>query len=310
LKQRNASRDVGDAVRPCSENGKQITISLMVKEAAIGIFDSGVGGLTVLQQVARLLPRERLLYLGDTARYPYGSKSPDVVTRYSCENADFLMERGVKMLVVACNTASSVALEILQQRYAVPVVGVITPGAQAAVQRSKNGRIGIIGTGTTIASGAYTHALRALNASVEVYTRACPLFVPLVEEGWVDNEVTRATVSVYLNSLKHSGIDTLVLGCTHYPLLKDTIADFLGAGVSLVDSAEETAQVVRLTLLNSGELRRKGVGGASFFVTDEPDRFVKVGARFLGHQVESAVRVESRVWSSLAPMQQLAAASS
>ncbi len=281
----------------------------MLKEAAIGIFDSGVGGLTVLQQVAHLLPRERLVYLGDTARYPYGSKSPEVVTRYSCENADFLMERGLKMLVVACNTASSVALETLRQRYAVPVVGVIEPGARAAVQRSKNGRIGVIGTGTTIASGAYTHALRALDASVEIYTRACPLFVPLVEEGWVDNEVTRATVSVYLSSLKHSGIDTLVLGCTHYPLLKNVIAAFLGNEVCLVDSAEETAKVVRMTLLSEGAVRRKGAGGASFFVTDEPDRFVKVGARFLGHQVESAVRVESRVWSTAVTAQRFAASS-
>lgn len=276
---------------------KQLKILLVAKEAAIGIFDSGVGGLTVLQQVAYLLPKELLVYFGDTARYPYGSKSPEVVTRYSCENADFLMERGLKMLIVACNTASAVALEPLRRRYPVPVIGVIEPGAQTAVQRSTNGRIGVIGTGTTIASGAYTQALRALDPAVEVYTRACPLFVPLVEEGWVDNDVTRATVSVYLNSLKHSGIDTLVLGCTHYPLLKGAIADFLGPEVCLVDSAEETAKVVRATLTAAGLLRRKGSGSASFFVTDEPERFVKVGARFLGQQVESAVRVESRLWS-------------
>jgi len=269
----------------------------VTKEAAIGIFDSGVGGLTVLQQVGHLLPKELLVYLGDTARYPYGTKSPEVVTRYSCENADFLMERGLKMLIVACNTASSVALELLGRRHPVPVIGVIEPGAQTAVRRTTNGRIGVIGTGTTIASGAYTQALRTLDPAVEVYTRACPLFVPLVEEGWVDNDVTRATVAVYLNSLKHSGIDTLVLGCTHYPLLKGAIADFLGSDVCLVDSAEETAKVVRATLTTAGLLRRKGPGGASFFVTDEPDRFVKVGARFLGQQVESAVRVESRLWS-------------
>jgi glutamate racemase len=264
----------------------------MVKEAAIGIFDSGIGGLTVLQQVARLLPRELLVYLGDTARFPYGTKSPEVVTRYSCENTDFLMERGLKMLVVACNTASAVALETLRARYEVPVVGVIEPGAQEAVRCSKNRRIGVIGTEATIASGAYTQALRVLDPSVEVYTRACPLFVPLVEEGWVDNEVARATIAIYLSSLKHSGIDTLVLGCTHYPLLKKGIADFLGPQVCLIDSAEETAKVVRSTLSSYGLARRKGNGGASFFVTDIPDRFVKVGARFLGEQVESAVRVE------------------
>lgn len=264
----------------------------MAKEAVIGIFDSGIGGLTVLQQIARLLPREMLVYLGDTARCPYGTKSPEVVTRYACENVDFLMERGLKMLVVACNTVSAVALEALRARYAVPLVGVIEPGVQEAVRRSKNRRIGVIGTEATIASGAYTHALRAIDTEIEVYTRACPLFVPLVEEGWVDNEVARATIALYLGSLKHSGIDTLILGCTHYPLLKKSIAEFLGPEVSLVDSAEETAKVVRSTLASSGLARRKGSGEASFFVTDIPDRFIKVGARFLGEQVESAVRVE------------------
>jgi glutamate racemase len=278
----------------------------VVKDAAIGIFDSGVGGLTVLQQIACLLPRERLVYLGDTARYPYGSKSAEVVTQYACENSDFLMERGLKMLVVACNTASAVALETLQERYACPVIGVIDPGAQAAIRCNKNGRIGVIGTKATIGSGAYTQALRALDASVEVYTRPCPLFVPLVEEGWVENEVARATISLYLGSLKHSGIDTLILGCTHYPLLKQAIASFLGPDVSLVDSAEETAHVVQQTLIRTGLARRKGTGNASFFVTDEPDRFVKVGERFLGHQVESAVRVESRLWSPLAERRRVA----
>jgi glutamate racemase len=202
------------------------------------------------------------------------------------------MERGLKMLVVACNTASAVALEALRERYEIPVVGVIEPGAQAALRRSKNKRIGVIGTEATIASRAYTHALRRLDPVVEVYTRACPLFVPLVEEGWVDNEVTQATVTLYLRSLKHSGIDTLVLGCTHYPLLKKAIAEFLGPGVCLVDSAEETAKIVRSMLTSDGLVRRKGNGSASFFVTDVPDRFIKVGTHFLGQQVESAVRVE------------------
>jgi glutamate racemase len=264
----------------------------VAREKAIGIFDSGIGGLTVLQQVARLLPHETLMYLGDTARSPYGTKSSDVVRVYSCENADFLLERGLKMLVIACNTASAVALDLLRERYEIPVVGVIDPGARAAVRRSKNGHIGVIGTEATIASGAYTQALRELDPEVEVYSRACPMFVPLVEEGWVDNEVARGAVARYLRSLKQSAIDTLVLGCTHYPLLKKCIAEFLGAQVGLVDSAEETAKVVKATLLSYGLLRRKGNGGASFFVTDVPDRFVKVGTRFLGEQIESAVRIE------------------
>lgn len=272
-------------------------ISHVGQEAAIGIFDSGVGGLTVLQQLTRLLPRELLVYLGDTARYPYGPKSAEVVTQYSCENTDFLKERGLKMLVVACNTASAVALETLRERYAFPVIGVIEPGAHAAVRRSKNGRIGVIGTKATIASGAYTQALRTVDASLEIYTRACPLFVPLVEEGWIDNDIARAAIALYLGSLKHSGIDTLILGCTHYPLLKDAIGAFLGPAVHLIDSAEETAKVVRSTLMSAKLARRTGVGGASFFVTDDPDRFIKVALPFLGQQVESAVRVESRLWS-------------
>jgi len=214
------------------------------------------------------------------------------VTRYACENTDFLVKRGLKMLVVACNTASAVALEVLRERYQMPVVGVIEPGAQEAVRRSKNRRVGVIGTEATIASGAYTRALRALDPDIEIFTRACPLFVPLVEEGWIDNEVTRSTVTLYLSSLRHSGIDTLILGCTHYPLLKKSIAEYLGDRVLLIDSAEETAKVVRGTLSRYGLARRKGSGGSSFFVTDIPDRFVRVGTRFLGEQVGSAVRIE------------------
>ena len=261
-------------------------------DAAIGIFDSGIGGLTVYQQIAMLLPAENLIYLGDTARCPYGTKSHDVVTQYACENSDFLAERNIKMLVVACNTASAVALMALQERYTIPVIGVIQPGASAAVRLSRNKKIGVIGTEATIASGAYTKALRALDPSLEIYTRACSLLVPLVEEGWVENDVAHSTVATYLSSLKQSGIDTLILGCTHYPLLKKTIAAYLGDHVQLIDSAEETAKVVSATLLDDHRTRSNGPGRSSFFVTDNPDQFVKVGARFLGDVVESAVRLE------------------
>ena len=261
-------------------------------DAAIGIFDSGIGGLTVYQQIAALLPAENLIYLGDTARCPYGTKSHDVVMRYACENSDFLAERNIKMLVVACNTASAVALGALQERYAMPVIGVIQPGALAAVRVSRNKKIGVIGTEATIASGAYTKALRALDSSLEMYTRACPLLAPLVEEGWVENDVTRSTVATYLSSLKQSGIDTLILGCTHYPLLKKTIATYLGGRVQLIDSAEETAKVVRATLADNRRTQSNGPGRGSFFVTDSPDQFIRVGARFLGDVVESAVRLE------------------
>ena len=266
--------------------------SLSQDRDAIGIFDSGVGGLTVMHELIEALPAESFVYLGDTGRYPYGNKSPETVTRYSLENAAFLVDKGIKLLVVACNAASSVALGALQAELPVPVVGVIEPGAKAAVARTATGRIGVIGTEVTIASGSYTRTLKRLRADLEIYTRACPLFVPLAEEGWTDNEVARATIAIYLGSLQKSGIDTLILGCTHYPLLKAAIGEYLGERVTLVDSAEETAREVRETLKADGALRQGGRGAASFFVTDVPDRFIKVGRRFLGERVESAVRIE------------------
>jgi glutamate racemase len=261
-------------------------------EGAIGIFDSGVGGLTVLHALLGVLPHEDVIYLGDTGRYPYGTKSAATVTRYSLENVDFLVARGIKMLVVACNTASAVALDAIRARHPLPIVGVIEPGARAAVARTQVGRVGVIGTEGTIASGAYTRALQALRPGLEIYTRACPLLVPLAEEGWTDGPIVRGVAETYLASLKTSGIDTLVLGCTHYPLLKPVIAEVMGLHVGLVDSAEETAREVA-TLLQTRELARAhGTGATSFFVTDVPDRFVRIGQRFLGARVESAVRIE------------------
>jgi glutamate racemase len=264
----------------------------MGAEDAIGIFDSGVGGLTVVHALLAALPAEHLIYLGDTGRYPYGTKSAETVTRYSVENADFLAGRGIKLLVVACNTASAVALPALESRYEVPVVGVILPGARAAVARTRSRRVGVIATEGTIASSAYQRALRALDPGLEIYTRACPLLVPLAEEGWVDGDVPRSVVETYLASLRRSGIDTLVLGCTHYPLLRPVIAEAMGEAVVLVDSAEETAREVGAVLGAHGLGRPAGAGSTSFFVTDVPDRFVRIGQRFLGTRVESAVRVE------------------
>jgi glutamate racemase len=261
-------------------------------DPALGIFDSGIGGLTVVKALLRLLPRETLIYLGDTARTPYGTKSAEVVRRYSFENAEFLIEKGVKLLVVACNTSSSVAIEALQDRYEIPVLGVIEPGAAAAAAATHNRKVGVIATEATIASGSYTKALRRQRADLEIYTRACPLFVPLAEEGWLDNAVARAAADLYLGSLQRSGIDTLILGCTHYPLLRDTIAEVMGPTVALIDSATATALAVRRTLEEQGLARRRGSGAACFFVSDAPDRFIKVGSRFLGAQVDSAVRIE------------------
>src|SRR5207245_4307185 len=245
----------------------------MNKDSAIGVFDSGIGGLTVLQKIIELLPKENTIYLGDTARAPYGTKSVETVLRYSFENSEFLVEKGVKLLVVACNTSTAIALDRLRSSLEVPVIGVIEPGATKALDVTKNKKIGVIGTEATIQSGAYTKALRAKDLKVEVYSRACPLFVPLVEEGWTDNAVVEMTVKAYLGSLKQSGIDTLILVCTHYPLLKKAIRNFIGTGVRLVDSAEETAREVEATLKKAVLTRRNGKGIHSFFVTDAPDRF-------------------------------------
>lgn len=262
------------------------------KDSAIGVFDSGIGGLTVLHAIIEALPKENTVYLGDTARAPYGTKSVETVLRYSFENGQFLVDKGVKIIVVACNTSTAIALNHLQEKLSVPIIGVIEPGVRRAVECTRNKKVGVIGTEATIQSGAYTRALKAVDPKIEVYSRACPLFVPLVEEGWTENAVVDMTVKAYLGGFQRSGIDTLILGCTHYPLLKKAIRKFMGRGVRLVDSAEETAREVRLALKQVALVRNSGKGGHSFFVTDAPDRFVKVGRRFLGEKVESAVRIE------------------
>ncbi len=259
----------------------------------IGVFDSGIGGLTVVRQLRRLLPREDLVYLGDTARVPYGSKSPETVIRYACEDTRFLMRRGVKAVVVACNTASAWALETLTQRFDVPVFGVILPGARAALKATRQGRIGILGTHATIRSMAYHKAILARDDTLHLYARACPLLVPLVEEGWVDHAVTRAVLRDYLRPLLRRRIDTLVLGCTHYPLLKDAIARVAGRGVRLVDSAEACGAFVRerLAHLRLLETRRRRAGVIHAFVTDEVERFEMVAARYLGEPPGPVQRV-------------------
>jgi len=261
-------------------------------DSAIGVFDSGIGGLTVLHQIIEALPKENTVYLGDTARAPYGTKSVETVLSYSFENCRFLVEKDVKLVVVACNTSTAIALDQLKVKLSLPVIGVIEPGVRGAIKSTRSKKVGVIGTEATIQSGAYTRALKAADPAIEIYSRACPLFVPLVEEGWTDNEVVEMTVKAYLGSLQQSGIDTLILGCTHYPLLKKAIKKFIGNDVRLVDSAEETAREVASVLKTKAIARQTGKGGHSFFVTDAPDRFIKVGRRFLGEKVESAVRIE------------------
>ena len=259
----------------------------------IGVFDSGIGGLTVLQALWRRLPNESTVYLGDTARVPYGTKSADVVIRYSVKNAEFLLARDIKLLVVACNTASSVALPALERALPVPVVGVIAPGARAAIARTRGGRVGVIGTPGTIRSGAYQRALAQLRPDVQVSAKACPLFVPLAEEGWTEGNVPRLVAREYLAEFANGGVDVLVLGCTHYPLLRSVISDVVGEGISLVDSAEATAEVVQTQLIGSGSLAEGGAAPShSFFVTDVPEPFREVGARFLGRPIPRAEQVD------------------
>jgi glutamate racemase len=252
-------------------------------ERAIGIFDSGVGGLTVLRELRRQLPHEELVYLGDTARVPYGTKSPQTVARYAREAARFLVGQQVKLLVVACNTASAVALDDLAAIHRLPVVGVIEPGARGALAATRTGRIGVIGTEGTVRSRAYERALHAGNPAVEVFAAPCPLFVPLAEEGWADHAIARLAAAEYLAPLLREQIDTLVLGCTHYPLLKRTLQALVGPTVTLIDSAEETAKTVAALLAAQGLARGAAVPAAPrYFVTDAAERFERVGGAFLG----------------------------
>jgi glutamate racemase len=255
----------------------------------IGIFDSGVGGLTVQRAVLDQLPAADTVYLGDTARVPYGTKSADTVTQYSLRNARFLARHGIDVLVVACNTASAVALPALRETLAVPVVGVVEPGARVAARASRSGRIGVIGTQGTVASGAYQAAIRRERPGAEVVARACPLFVPLAEEGWVDpaDEVVRGVVRRYLAPIRAAGVDTLVLGCTHYPLLEAAIAAELPE-VALVDSARAVAAEVRERFGGAGERD----ADHRFFVTDAPEKFLAVAGRFLGRPVPAAEHVD------------------
>jgi glutamate racemase len=261
---------------------------VVTTRSPVGVFDSGIGGLTVAHAVMLQLPYESVTYFGDTARVPYGPKSPETVRRYSREIASFLVELGVKTIVVACNTATAHALPSLREQLSMPVVGVIEPGARAAVRATRNGHVGVIGTAGTIKSGAYERALRAIEPSLRVTARACPLFVPLVEEGWIDHEATRLVAEEYLAPIIREDVDTLVLGCTHYPLLKHVIADVLGGDVRLIDSAEETARETAVVLRDQSLT----AGGDSapthrFIASDDPLMFLQLGQRFLGGAIES-----------------------
>jgi glutamate racemase len=258
--------------------------------APIGVFDSGIGGLTVVRALRRRLPGESIIYFGDPARFPYGTKSAQTILRFAMEDAGFLLGRGVKMVIVACHSASSSALPELERRLPVPVLGVVEPGARAAVRSTRSSRIAVIGTSATIASGAYEHAIRRIRRNVEIIAKPTPLFVPLAEEGWLDNEVAEAVARRYLAGLADEGVDTLLLGCTHFPLLAGVIGRVLGSAVTLVDSAEETAVSAEALLTRRGMLSPARAGRHRFYLSDLAPNFQTVGERFLGEPMGDVVR--------------------
>lgn len=258
----------------------------------IGVFDSGIGGLTVVQEITRLLPNEQIVYFGDTARVPYGTKSKESVIRFSRDNMNVLLRHHVKMVVVACNTSTSWALSILRHEYAIPVIGVIEPGSRRAVAATRRKKIGVIATPSTVNSRKYEQTILKMLRGAKVFQKACPLFVPLVEEGWLEHSVTEDVAFEYLAAMKKNGVDTLILGCTHYPLLKTVLQKVMGRGVTLVDSAVETAHEVHLLLEKRGLLRRnQHPPRHQFLVSDEPEHFRLVAKRFLGHDLPSVQRV-------------------
>lgn len=262
-------------------------------DKSIGVFDSGVGGLTIIKEIMKLLPGENVVYFGDTARVPYGPRSSETITKYTFQSINFLLEQDIKAIVIACNTASARSLKKAQERYNIPILGVIKPGAKAAVESTLNNRIGVIGTEGTINSNAYTMEMSELDAGVSIFTRACPLFVPIVEEGWSNTDVAKLTAQAYLSEFNERDIDTLVLGCTHYPLLEETIGKVLKKPIRLVNPAIETARVLKEMLEDRGLLREgTGEGSYKYFVSDRPNNFSKVGERFLNREIRGISLIE------------------
>ena len=258
----------------------------------IGVFDSGLGGLTVAKAIKEKLPNENIVYLGDTARVPYGNKSTLLVTGYATQITNFLLGENAKLIVAACNTASALALPALQSEFLVPILGVIIPGSQAAVHATRNKHVGVIGTTATINSNAYTQALREIESSIQITTQACPLFVPLVEEGWLNGPVPSEITASYLKNINVENVDTLILGCTHYPLLKPMIQDIVNDNTVLIDSAETVAEEVAIILIEkkmSADSSNKGL--LKCFVTDSPIQFENIAKRFLGYSLNNVQTV-------------------
>ncbi|MEO0137140.1 MAG: glutamate racemase [candidate division WOR-3 bacterium] len=265
-----------------------------MNKAPIGVFDSGIGGLTVVKEIRQALPREDIIYLGDTARLPYGTKSTESIIQFSRENTRFLLERGVKYIVIACYSSTSVALEILQREVSIPVLGVIKPGVKKALQLTRNKRIGVIGTTLTIHSGAYEKAFQEFSSEVEIIARACPLFVPLVEEGFIEHPATELIAREYLEPLKMDNIDTLLLGCTHYPLLIKTIKKILGP-INYVDASQELSRELAESLTERNLLNPQGRGSIAIYLTDFSMNFKEIAERFLGEPLRNYFRASLSV---------------
>ena len=264
----------------------------MEKSNPIGIFDSGIGGLTVVKQIANFLPNENLIYFGDTARVPYGTKSNSTVIEYAIQDTKFLLEKNVKMIIVACNTVSSVAIEHLRKEFKIPIIGMIDPGSEAALRATKNKRIGVIGTNATINNRAYSSRLKDLDENLLIFEKACPLFVPLAEEGWLDHNATRLVAEEYLRELTESKIDTLILGCTHYPILSETIRNVAGK-VKLIDSGIAAAKLVEQYLEGRGlKNTSHQLGYHEYYVSDIPQKFKDIAERFLGNKIDNVHKVD------------------
>lgn len=265
----------------------------MEKEKPIGVFDSGIGGLTVVKRLYSTLPKESIVYFGDTARVPYGSKSNNTVIDYSIQNTKFLLSKNVKAIVVACNTASSIAIDELKKIFDVPVIGMIEPGASMAVKETRNNKIGVIGTRATVGNRAYSNEIKKINPEIEVIEKACPLFVPIAEEGWIDHRATYEIAEEYLKELREKNIDTLVLGCTHYPILADVIQKVIGNDVKLIDSGIASSEIVRNEIARIGlETNSSVPGQSSFYVSDIPTTFKEVAELFLGQPVNEVIKVD------------------
>ncbi|MGB5289312.1 MAG: glutamate racemase [Ignavibacteriaceae bacterium] len=268
----------------------------VVNRSPIGVFDSGIGGLTVVKRLATTLPNENIIYFGDTARVPYGSKSNSTVIEYSIQNTKFLLQKNVKAIIVACNTASSIAIPDLKKIFNIPIIGMIEPGSRMALSKTHNKKIGVIGTRATIGNLAYSKEIKKLNDKAEVFEKPCPLFVPLAEEGWIKHQATYEIAEEYLKELRGNDIDTLVLGCTHYPILSEIIQKVIGPKVSLIDSGVASSELIKMELEKFNLLSdSKSIGGQEYYVSDIPAKFKEVAELFLGREIDHVHKVDLEV---------------